>query len=112
MADDKASTDKHSSVNPVELPIPEELPVLPLNDFVFFPGMGFPLQISNKDSRELIDDALLQDRLIAVVSHKKISEKVPPKELSEHLYSVGAACYIHNLQHMNHILRPGSKFLK
>jgi ATP-dependent Lon protease len=97
MADDKVSTDKHSSVNPVDLPIPEELPVLPLNDFVFFPGMGFPLQISNKASRELIDDALLQNRLIAVVSHKKISEKEPSIKLSEHLYSIGVACYIHKL---------------
>ena len=66
MADDKASTDKQTSVNPADLPIPEELPVLPLNDFVFFPGMGFPLQVSNEPSRQLIDDALLQDRLIAV----------------------------------------------
>ncbi len=78
----KASTDKQTNVNPAELPIPEELPVLPLNDFVFFPGMGFPLQVSNEHSRQLIDDALLKDRLIAVVSHKKISEEEPAKELS------------------------------
>ena len=88
MADDKALTDKKMNVNPADLPIPEELPVLPLNDFVFFPGMGFPLQISNEHSRQLIDDALLKDRLIAVVSsHKKISEKEPSKKLSDHLHS-------------------------
>ena len=40
MADEKAATDKKTNVNPEDLPIPEELPVLPLNDFVFFPGMG------------------------------------------------------------------------
>jgi ATP-dependent Lon protease len=97
MADDKAATDKQTNVNPKDLPIPEELPVLPLNDFVFFPGMGFPLQVSNEHSRQLIDDALLKDRLIAVVSHKKINEEEPTKELSEHLYSIGVACYIHKL---------------
>jgi ATP-dependent Lon protease len=97
MADDKASTDKQSNVNPTDLPIPEELPVLPLNDFVFFPGMGFPLQVSNEHSRQLIDDALLKDRLIAVVSHKKISEKEPSKKLSDHLHSIGVVCYIHKL---------------
>ena len=97
MADDKAATDKQTNVNPKDLPIPEELPVLPLNDFVFFPGMGFPLQISNENSRQLIDDALLKDRLIAVVSHKKINEEEPTKELSDHLYSIGVACYIHKL---------------
>jgi len=97
MADDKASTDKQTSVNPADLPIPEELPVLPLNDFVFFPGMGFPLQISNEHSKQLIDDALLKDRLIAVVSHRKIPEKESIKKLSEHLYSIGVVCYIHKL---------------
>jgi ATP-dependent Lon protease len=59
--------------------------------------MGFPLQISNENSRQLIDDALMHNRLIAVVSHKKISEKEPPKELSAHLFSIGVACYIHKL---------------
>jgi ATP-dependent Lon protease len=93
MTADKASTDKLANINPAELPIPEELPVLPLNDFVFFPGMGFPLQVSNEHSRQLIDDALLHERLIAVVSHKKVSEK----ELSDHLYSIGVVCYIHKL---------------
>ena len=93
----KASPDKQANVNPAELPIPAELPVLPLNDFVFFPGMGFPLQVSNEHSRQLIDDALLHDRLIAVVSHKKGAEKEQVDELSAHLYAIGVACYIHKL---------------
>jgi ATP-dependent Lon protease len=97
MSDNKASSDKPANVNPAELPIPGELPVLPLNDFVFFPGMGFPLQVSNKNSKQLIDDALLHDRLIAVVSHKKVSEKEPPRELSGQLYAIGVVCYIHKL---------------
>jgi ATP-dependent Lon protease len=97
MTDDSASKDKQANINPAQLPIPEELPVLPLNDFVFFPGMGFPLQVSNEHSRQLIDDALLHDRLIAVVSHKKISKEKPSEELSKHLYSIGVVCYIHKL---------------
>ena len=40
MTADKASTDKKTNINPAELPIPNELPILPLNDFVFFPGMN------------------------------------------------------------------------
>jgi ATP-dependent Lon protease len=97
MTDDSASTDKQANVNPAELPIPEELPVLPLNDFVFFPGMGFPLQVSNEHSRQLIDDALLHDRLVAVVSHKKVPKAEASEELSKHLYSIGVVCYIHKL---------------
>jgi len=96
MTAEKASTDK-ANVNPAELPIPEELSVLPLNDFVFFPGMGFPLQVSNEHSRQLIDDALLHDRLIAVVSHKKDADKEHAEELSAHLFSIGVVCYIHKL---------------
>jgi len=97
MTAEKASPDKQANVNPAELPIPDELPVLPLNDFVFFPGMGFPLQVSNEHSRQLIDDALLKDRLIAVVSHKKAAEIEPAEDLSAHLYSIGVVCYIHKL---------------
>ncbi len=97
MTDDKTANEKQANVNPAELPIAEELPVLPLNDFVFFPGMGFPLQISNEHSRQLIDDALLQDRLIAVVSHKKVTDKETAEGLADHLYSIGVVCYIHKL---------------
>ena len=75
MSDEKTTTDKQAGINPADLPIPEELPVLPLGDFVFFPCMGFPLQVSSDNSRQLIDDALLHDRLLAVVSHKKLPEK-------------------------------------
>jgi ATP-dependent Lon protease len=78
---------EQANVNPAELPIPAELSVLPLNDFVFFPGMGFPLQVSNEHSRQLIDDALMHDRL----------KNEPSKELSDHLYSIGVVCYIHKL---------------
>ena len=98
MADEKTATDKQAGINPADLPIPDELPVLPLNDFVFFPGMGFPLQISNEHSRHLIDDALLVDRLLAVVSHRREeSENESAKTMADHLYSVGVVCYIHKL---------------
>jgi len=97
MTADKASTDKKANINPAELPIPNELPVLPLNDFVFFPGMGFPLQVSNEHSRQLIDDALLQDRLIAVVSQKKALEKKSAPEPADQLFSIGVVCYVHKL---------------
>jgi ATP-dependent Lon protease len=59
--------------------------------------MGFPLQVSNEHSRQLIDDALLHDRLVAVVSHKKVPKAEASEELSKHLYSIGVVCYIHKL---------------
>lgn len=86
-------------VNPADLEVPEELPVLPLHGFVFFPGMGFPLQITHPSSKQLIDDAILHERLIAVISHKKgdggeLQEKVVD---TSHLYSTGVVGYIHKL---------------
>jgi ATP-dependent Lon protease len=89
---------KESRVNPAELPVPEVLSVLPLHEFVFYPGMGFPLQVSSASSRQLIDDALLQERMIAIVSHKKIEGEEPPKLLdTSYLFSVGVVGYIHKI---------------
>ena len=83
-------------VNPAELAVPEILPVLPLHGFVFFPGMGFPLQISHPASRQLIDEALLKDRLVAIVAHGK--QPGEEKEVTvDHLYDIGVLGFVHKL---------------
>jgi ATP-dependent Lon protease len=98
MSEEKKDDKKEPRVNPAELPVPEVLSVLPLHDFVFYPGMGFPLQVSNPSSKQLIDDALLKERMIAIVSHKKIEGEQPAKEvLTKHLFSVGVVGYIHKI---------------
>jgi ATP-dependent Lon protease len=96
MSDEK-SPKKESRVNPAELPVPEVLSVLPLHDFVFYPGMGFPLQVSSISSKQLIDDALLAERMIAVVSHMKINGEKVREVMLEHLYTVGVVGYIHKI---------------
>ncbi|PKN17607.1 MAG: endopeptidase La [Deltaproteobacteria bacterium HGW-Deltaproteobacteria-3] len=83
--------------NPAELPLPEILPVLPLHGFVFFPGMGFPLNILHPASQKLIDEAILKDRLIAIVSHKEPAEEKQDRVEPEHLYRIGVLGYIHKL---------------
>ncbi|MFU8818569.1 MAG: endopeptidase La [Desulfurivibrio sp.] len=111
-------TDKEQDpqkVNPANLPVPEELPVLPLHGFVFFPGMGFPMQISHPSSKQLVDDAILKHRLVAVVTHRKVEETgsggaadseevIDPTRggdgrapIPEQLYPVGVVGYIHKL---------------
>lgn len=93
---DTAKEEKESGANPALLPIPHELSVLPLYNFVFFPGMGFPLQVSSASSRQLIDDALLQERMVAIVANKKNDgekNNLPPSAL----YSVGVVGYIHKI---------------
>ena len=87
--------EERQSVNPAKLPVPDELPVLPLRGFVFYPGMGFPLQIQQSSSKQLIDEALLKDRLVAAVAFKSSEEEEKPPR--ESLYAVGVMGYIHKL---------------
>ncbi|MGV1099052.1 endopeptidase La [Thiovibrio sp. JS02] len=84
-------------VDPANLPVPEILPVLPLHGFVFFPGMGFPLNILHPASQKLIDEALLKDRLIGIVTHREKENEQEEIVDPEHLYRVGVLGYIHKL---------------
>ncbi len=84
-------------MDPAELEIPETLPILPLHGFVFYPGMGFPLQVSSDTSKQLIDDVLLGDRLIGLVPSRR--EQVSDDDIlgPEDLYQVGVVGYLHKL---------------
>jgi len=86
-----------SRKNPADLPVPEILPVLPLHGFVFFPGMGFPMNILHPASQKLIDEAILKDRLVAIVSHKEPVEENEDRVEPRHLYRIGVLGYIHKL---------------
>ncbi|HCC55619.1 MAG TPA: endopeptidase La [Desulfobulbaceae bacterium] len=83
--------------NPKDLPVPEILPVLPLHGFVFFPGMGFPMNILHPASQKLIDEAILKDRLVAIVSHREPAEEKQERVEPRHLYRIGVLGYIHKL---------------
>lgn len=83
-------------VDPLTLQVPETLSILPLHGFVFYPGMGFPLQISSESSKKLIDDALLGDRMIGLVPSR--NEKSGEVDITPgDLYRVGVVGYIHKL---------------
>ncbi len=84
-------------MDPSQMEIPESLPILPLHGFVFYPGMGFPLQVSSESSKQLIDDVLLGDRLIGLVPSRR--EQVSDDDIlgPEDLYTVGVVGYLHKL---------------
>ena len=84
-------------INPATMPLPAELPVLPLHGFVFFPGMGFPLQISHQSSKQLVDEVILGDHLVAVASHRQGEEEGGAEPDGDHLHRVGVLGYIHKL---------------
>ncbi|OQX04673.1 MAG: endopeptidase La, partial [Desulfobulbaceae bacterium A2] len=84
-------------LDPLTLNIPEILPVLPLHGFVFYPGMGFPLQIGSDSSKQLIDSTLLGDRMLALVSHRKGEEGGQEPTATVDLHRVGVVGYIHKM---------------
>lgn len=89
--------DQVKRVDPLALQVPEILPVLPLYGFVFFPGMGFPLQVASESSRRLVDDALLADRMVALIASRDESMSHGERATAKDLFRVGLVGYIHKL---------------
>ncbi len=91
---DSASTKQsEKKIDPTYLVVTDILPVLPLHGFVFFPGMGFPLQVADESSKMLIDAALLDDR----ISTKKTMPEGTENFSEKDLFGVGVIGYIHKL---------------
>lgn len=74
-----------------DLKIPGELPVLPVRDAVAFPGTVMQLQIHRLKSKRVLDLALTDKSLIAVVTQRDPSIDDP--QLPD-LYEMGTACEI------------------
>jgi ATP-dependent Lon protease len=88
---------KDTNIDPASLQVPETLPILPLHGFVFFPGMGFPLQVASDSSKQLIDDALIGNRMIGLVPSRKEQKSADDPVTGEDLFKVGVVGYIHKL---------------
>jgi len=73
------------------LPIPEELPLLPLRDVVVFPHMILPLFVGRERSVAAVEAALAGDRLIFLSSQKDVNQEDPSVE---EIYEVGAVAMI------------------
>jgi len=72
--------------------LPDILPILPLFDTVLFPKMVLPLVVMQKESVQLIDEAMSKDRIVGL-----LVSKTPPGEGSsstEDLYSMGTSALI------------------
>ncbi len=72
--------------------LPENLPILPLFDTVLFPKMVLPLVVMQKESVQLIDEAMSSNRIIGL-----LVSKTPPGEgnsSTEDLYRIGTSALI------------------
>jgi ATP-dependent Lon protease len=112
-AEKQAVKQAQKKVDPATLAVPEILSLLPLHGFVFFPGMGFPLQVADESSKQLIDDALLGDRMIGLVSTRKKAPEDMGHITEDDLYRVGVIGYIHKLSKEKggyyHVVVSGTK---
>jgi len=76
------------------LSTPSELPILPLRGVVVYPMMWLPLTVGQPRSIRLVDDAVVQDRVIGLVSSKDPETDEPgPDEI----HQVGTAAIVHRL---------------
>lgn len=71
--------------------IPEELPVLPLDNIVIFPLMVMPLFVSKPSALAAIDAALSQERVVLLLGRRS---KVDNSNASGEFYQVGTAASI------------------
>lgn len=88
---------EQKKVDPTTLEIPESLPILPLQGFVFYPGMGFPLQVASESSKQLIDDVLLGDRMFGMLPSRKDKVEEGENLGQDELYDIGVVGYLHKL---------------
>ena len=71
--------------------LPEELPVLPLREFVVFPYMVLPLFVARERSIAAVEDALAGDRLILLVAQRDPEARDPEPD---DLYRVGTVAMV------------------
>ena len=60
-----------------ELPLPEELPLLPLRNTVLFPGVVIPITVGRDKSIKAVTDAYKADKLVGVVAQKDSTIEEP-----------------------------------
>ena len=86
----ESKNDTHPPKAPEEK-IPEELAILPLKGGVVYPNAVIPITVGQERSLKLIDDALVKDKTIGVVSVKNPDADVPNQE---DLYTIGCLATI------------------
>jgi ATP-dependent Lon protease len=73
------------------VPIPEELAILTLPDLVVYPFMVVPIQIGRKKSVQLIEQALVGDRIVGLILQRNPETPDPG---TEDLYRFGCAAQV------------------
>ena len=72
--------------------LPEVLPILPLFDTALFPKMVLPLVVMQRESIQLIDEAMSGNRIIGLLVSKEKSDQIPHPR--EDLATIGTSALI------------------
>src|SRR5690349_6702908 len=76
--------------------IPEELAILPLFNVVIYPLTVVPLAVGQEQSIKLIDEAVLGERMVGLVTLKNEQERPDPITVDD-FYEIGTAALVHRL---------------
>src|SRR5262249_31809810 len=87
------SSEGADSPNPT---IPAELAILPLFNVVIYPLTVVPLAVGQEQSIKLIDEAVLGERMIGLVTLKNEQER-PDPVTADDFYEIGTAALVHRL---------------
>jgi ATP-dependent Lon protease len=74
-----------------EASIPAQLPLVPVRDQVYFPQMVFPLFVGRERSVRALEEAMENDRIIALAAQKEVITEEPEPD---DIYSVGIAAEV------------------
>ncbi len=77
-----------------QVEIPDELPILPLRGMVVYPVTAVPLTVGQARSVKLIDDAVLEKKIIGLVASRNPELEEPGPE---ECYTVGTAAAVQRL---------------
>ncbi len=75
-------------------PLPDELPILPLRGVVVYPLTAVPLTVGQTRSIQLIDDAVLNKKIVGLVASKDPSVEEPAPD---QCYTIGTAATVQRL---------------
>src|SRR5450756_74859 len=89
-AEGRRRKDREAQTPLDEMEIAKELPIMPLPDTVIYPHIVAPLLVTDDNLIKLIDEALVGDRVIGVVTLRDSEQEPEP----ENLYDVGSAVAI------------------
>jgi len=74
-----------------DIRIPDELPILPLRDFIVYPHMVSPLIIARPKSLQLVDNVMAGEKILGLVAQRKPEDEDPS---FQSLFRYGTAAYI------------------